>query len=168
MASYAENVSIWWRHHGTYIHGVSLVAYLYDLFELLHNVSVSSIRNRHLISNTTTPQNGVWWCHQMETFSALLAFCAGNSPVTGDGHRWIPRTKASDEELWCFLWFDLRLNKRLSKQSWGWWFETPSRSLWRHCNGVCCLHPRKWHHVGTHKLLRIIVNRQSPHHHNPK
>ena len=31
--------------------------------------------------------------------------------------------------------FDLRLNKRLSKQSWGWWFETPSRPLWRHCNG---------------------------------
>ena len=30
--------------------------------------------------------------------------------------------------------FDLRLNKRLSKQSWGWWFKTPSRSLWRHCN----------------------------------
>ena len=29
---------------------------------------------------------------------------------------------------------DLRLNKRLSKQSWGWWFETPSRSLWRHSN----------------------------------
>ena len=25
------------------------------------------------------------------------------------------------------------LNKRLSKQSWGWWFETPSRSLWSHC-----------------------------------
>ena len=24
------------------------------------------------------------------------------------------------------------LNKRLSKQSWGWWFETPSHSLWRH------------------------------------
>ena len=26
------------------------------------------------------------------------------------------------------------LNKRLSKQSWGWWFETPSSSLWHHCN----------------------------------
>ena len=26
------------------------------------------------------------------------------------------------------------LNKRLSKRSWGWWFETPPRSLWRHCN----------------------------------
>ena len=35
-------------------------------------------------------------------------------------------------ELWCFL--DLRLSKRLGKQSWGWWFETPSPSLWRHCN----------------------------------
>ena len=29
------------------------------------------------------------------------------------------------------------LNKRLSKQSWGWWFETPSRPLWCHCNGNC-------------------------------
>ena len=28
------------------------------------------------------------------------------------------------------------LNKRLSKQSWGWWFETPSCSLWRHCRVV--------------------------------
>ena len=33
------------------------------------------------------------------------------------------------------VFFELRLNKRLSKQSWGWWSETPSRSLWRHCNG---------------------------------
>ena len=33
------------------------------------------------------------------------------------------------------VFFDLRLNKRSSKQPWGWWFETPSMSLWRHCNG---------------------------------
>ena len=33
------------------------------------------------------------------------------------------------------VFFDLRLNKPLSKQSWGWWFETLSRSLWRHRNG---------------------------------
>ena len=46
------------------------------------------------------------------------------------------------------VFFDLRLNKRLSKQSWGWWFETPSWSLWRHCNenwryGLLCsmIHP---------------------------
>ena len=32
--------------------------------------------------------------------------------------------------------FDLRLNKRLSKQWWGWWFETPSWPLWRQCNDL--------------------------------
>ena len=31
------------------------------------------------------------------------------------------------------VFFDLRLNKRLSKQPWDWWFETLLRSLWRHC-----------------------------------
>ena len=36
----------------------------------------------------------------METFSALLALCAGNSPVTGE----FPSQRASDSELWCFLW----------------------------------------------------------------
>ena len=34
-----------------------------------------------------------------------------------------------------YVFFDLRLNKRLSKQSRRWWLDTPSRSLWRHWNG---------------------------------
>ena len=46
-------------------------------------------------------------------------------------HRWIPHTKASES---FDVFFDMRPNNRLSKQPWGWWFETPSRSLWRHCN----------------------------------
>ena len=46
--------------------------------------------------------------------------------------RWIPRTKASDAGFDVF--FDLRLNKQLRKQSRGWWYETLSRPLWRHCN----------------------------------
>ena len=33
------------------------------------------------------------------------------------------------------VFFDLHPNKRLSKQPWGWWFETPSWSWWRQCNG---------------------------------
>ena len=69
-----------------------------------------------------------WWRHQMETFSALLALCAGSSPVSGEFPAQRPVTRSFD------VFFDLRLNKRLSKQSWGWWFETPSRSLWRHRN----------------------------------
>ena len=70
-----------------------------------------------------------WWCHQMETFSALLALCAGNSPVTGEFPSQRPVTRSVG------VFFELGLNERLSKQSWGWWFETPSFSLWRHCNG---------------------------------
>ena len=69
-----------------------------------------------------------WWRHQMETFSALLAFCARNLPVTGEFPAQRPVTWSFD------VFFDLRMNKRLSKQSWGWWFETPSRPLWRHSN----------------------------------
>ena len=66
------------------------------------------------------------------------------------GHRWIPLTKASDAELWSF--FKLRLNKRLSKQWWGWWFETPSRPLWRHCNEDLT-HVQ---HIGRYNLFRRV------------
>ena len=34
------------------------------------------------------------------------------------------------------VFFDLHLNKPLSKQSWGWWFEMLSRPLWRDCNDI--------------------------------
>ena len=56
----------------------------------------------------------------------------GHSCGEFTGHRWIPRTKTSDAEL-CFF-YDLHLNKRLSKQWRGWWFDTPSHPLWRHCS----------------------------------
>ena len=62
------------------------------------------------------------------TFSALLAICAGNSSVPGEFPAQRPMTRSFD------VFFDLRLNKRLSKQSWGWWYEALSRPLWRHCN----------------------------------
>ena len=47
----------------------------------------------------------------METFSALLALCAGNLPVTGEFPSQRPVTRGFD------VFFDLRQNKRLSKQS---------------------------------------------------
>ena len=57
----------------------------------------------------------------METFSVLLAICVGNSPVPGEFPAQRPVTQSFD------VFFDLRLNKRLSKQSYGWWYETLSR-----------------------------------------
>ena len=74
----------------------------------------------------------IWWRHQMETFSALLALCEGKSPVTGEFPSQRPVTRSFD------VFFDLCLNKRLSKQSRCWWFKTPSCSLWRHCNDSIC------------------------------
>ena len=68
-----------------------------------------------------------WWRHKMVTFSALLAICAGTSSVTGEFPAQRPMTRSFD------VFFDLHLNKRLSKQSWSWWFETKSRPSWRHC-----------------------------------
>ena len=76
----------------------------------------------------------LWWRHQMETFPALLPLCAGNSPVPSE----FPAQRSVTQSF--FVFFDLRLNKRLNKQSWGCWFETLSRLLWRQCNGI--LHNR--------------------------
>ena len=77
--------------------------------------------------------------HRPKWITFMMTSPNGNNfrvtgPLCGEftGPRWIPPTKASDAELWCF--FDLRLNKRLSKQSIGWLFETLSRPLLRHCN----------------------------------
>ena len=64
------------------------------------------------------------WLTESNTYTS----CAGNSPVTGGFPTQRPVTRSFD------IFFDLRLNKRLSKQCWGWWFETLSRPLKLHCN----------------------------------
>ena len=65
----------------------------------------------------------------------LLALCAGNSSVTGEFPSQRPMTRSFD------VLYDLRLNKRMSKPLKRQWFETSTRSLWRHCNEnihSCC------------------------------
>ena len=87
----------------------------------------------------------------METFSAWLALCAGNSPVTGEFPSQRPVTRSSD------VFFDLYLDRRLSKQSRRWWFET--YSLWHYCNVTLddyvskVLKLTEW----VHQLLFLIV-----------
>ena len=61
----------------------------------------------------------------MEAFSVLLAICAGG----GGGGGGIPRTVTRGFGVF----FGLRLGKRLSRRSWGWWFGTLSCPLLRHC-----------------------------------
>ena len=60
-------------------------------------------------------------------------------PLCGEftGHRWIPLTKASGAELWCFL---LSVYEQMVEQARRRWFETLSHSLWCHCNEFICTH----------------------------
>ena len=78
-----------------------------------------------------------WWHHQMSAFLALLALYAGNIPVHGE----VPSQRQVVRSFDAF--FDLCLNIQLSTQVIRRWFETPSRSLWRH-----------WH--DNHRLLNDI------------
>ena len=76
------------------------------------------------------------WRHQMETFFAF--------PVASEFPVQRPVMRSFD------VFFDLHPNKRLSKQSWGCWSETPSRPLWRDCN---VLHSN----IQVRQLLPIIL-----------
>ena len=85
----------------------------------------------------------------MEIFSAFF-LCAGNSPVAREFPSQRPVTRSFD------AFFDLRLSKRLSKQSKCRWFATPSHSLWRHSNGYLNYEFRElvWHPHGHPSLVR--------------
>ena len=122
------------RNHQGLVSIKSLSGYEDSRDRLIFNMGIP-IRVRHLYIKTALRSSLIrhvpdtsWWRHQMETFSTLLAICAGNSSVTSEFPAQRPVTRSFD------VFFDLYLNKRLSKQSWGWWFETPSRPLWRYCN----------------------------------
>ena len=87
----------------------------------------------------------------METFSALLAICVENSPVPGEFSTQRPVTRSFD------VYFDLRPNKGLSKQLWGWWFET---QLWRHRNEFWTRHRNEfWNIWISNKIsMKFIPN----------
>ena len=116
------------RKDGPYIDMVPRSPYSFD-----HGFVMTVVGHTMMIHGTQIilhghGDEGPWWRHQMDTFSALLAFCAVNSPVTGKFPAQRPVTRSFD------VYFDLRPNKWLSKQCRRWWFETPSRPLWRCCN----------------------------------
>ena len=98
-----------------------------------HHSHVRVVPYMHRVGD---PDNMTRWRHEMETFSALLALCEGNSPATGELPSQRPVTRSFD------IFVDLSLNKLLSKQSGRRWFETPSRQLLRHSNEDFCARRR--------------------------
>ena len=126
-----------------YIHDLVYIISFCALFVWAQGIALTGIgpmftENISIYFDLSTKMIQTSWRHQMETFSALLAICAGNSPIPGEcpAQRLVMRS------------FDIFSDFRLSKQSWGWLFETLSGPLWCHC-------------YGCHRGLIIVSNIQS-------
>ena len=98
------------------------------IHELIIHGKILLVSHSKSLSTDMLTKTGIWWRHQMETFSALLVLCLGNSSVTGEFSSQRALTRSFG------VLFDLRLSKRLSKQPRRQEFETPTCSVWRHCN----------------------------------
>ena len=110
--------------------------HLRAIFHLVPKLLFCTMSLKIMLSIYCFILQGQWIKFMMTSSNGNIFHVTGHLCWEFTCHPWIPRTKASDAELWCFLWS--ALNKQLSKQSWGWWFETPSRPLWRHCNVRMC------------------------------
>ena len=98
MASNAENASIWWRHHAIVpVLCNHLFLSLIPVWWSLWNPGVHVIPTS---SSTGAPGVVIMMTSSNENIFRVTG------PLCGEftGHRWIPLTKASGAELWCFLW----------------------------------------------------------------
>ena len=124
------------RSQGISSHGIGLLLLEYSSF------STRKVNNVQALYCTVPSYVMLfWYTASFCMIASMMMSSNGNifrvtDHLCGEftGHRWIPHTKASDTELWCFLWSASELSKRSSKRSWGWWFETLSRPLWCHYN----------------------------------
>ena len=148
----AENISIWWRLL-TAAEEHYVLTPKWDVFYcklICGSVSPLCTEWRHSngLRDLAICLGAVKQRITMMT-SSIGNICRVTGHLCGEftGLRWIPRIKAVTQSFDIF--FDLRLNKRLSKQWWCWWFETVSCLLWRQCNGV----------VGVGTTLLAISNK---------
>ena len=87
-------------------------------------------------------------CYMMTSSNGNIFRVTGHLCGEFTGPRWIPRQRPVTRSFHVF--FDLHPNKLLSKQWWGWWFETPSCPLWRHSNRLTCM------------LTRVLLSNPGP------
>ena len=150
-------------------------------FHLMGDVTNTSYVSMHFSDVIWTPWRlrslGIGWLfnslfttkirikdpHYWPFVKGMLTSSNGNffrftGPKRGEftGHWWIPPTKASDAELWCFFLSVPWINGWV-KKSWKWWFDTPSRSLWRHCNGPFIKWPVMWKVLLCHDVTMVHI-----------
>ena len=142
--SNAENVSIWWRHHCRKTNHVNAVRIVISATANQNKTKFYTFYGIYCVCYQYTPLDMM--ASWMRTFSGLLTLFAGNSLVTGEFPSQRPAPRSFD------VFFDLRLNKRLSKQSRCRWNETQLRSLWRQCNEKFC----GWYGLYTGSTLEVL------------
>ena len=95
-----------------------------------------------------TSNNHIMMTSSNENIFRVTGHLCGNSPVPGEFRAQRPVTRSFD------VFLDLYLNKQVSKQSWGWWSETLTSSLWRQFNVIHHLLHIKW----TQVLQMAVIN----------
>ena len=126
--------------------GSDVLLQMISLVNKLILISVNGILQSFTYKFLSCYLNNRWPLCFMKTSS-------NGSMVTG----WFPSQRPVTRSFDAI--FDLRLNKRLTKQSRRWWFETQSCSLWRHCNvkrwkmELCLLR----NHDYDYRLMRLNV-----------
>ena len=119
-------ISVWLHRKRLII--FHILAYL----SLIHVVHVRKCTCIFIpLINTLWPSDAMWRHISGLTLAQVMACC-----LTAPSHYLNHRSPVDSPHkgLWRGVLFFFDMNKRLSKQPRRWWFETPSRSLWRHCN----------------------------------
>ena len=107
-----SNTPSYWKRIVTTTQWVSRLSWLMRIFETHCALCQFPFVDFRIIS---VKVKYLWlpgWCHDMETLSTFMQTSSNGNiyrvsvPFCGEftDHPWIPLTKASNAELWCFLW----------------------------------------------------------------
>ena len=95
-------IIIWIRLVNAYLHKADSTARIYAMWLVIVINSYYPLKGQVLrdIYLSAATQMCPLWRHQMETFFALLAICAGNTPASGEFSAQRPVTRSFDALLW--------------------------------------------------------------------
>ena len=98
-----DSISKFWENNSNHIYtNINITIIIQHIQQIInHQINNKDFSIIHIYKHTYTCTTSAWWCHQMETSSALLALCAGNSPVTGEFPTQRPVTRRFDVSLFC-------------------------------------------------------------------
>ena len=144
------NIKVWYT---------TCISYYNDLWCISNTIQsdrkYTGLTLRHYVRHwMLSVYSSTWWSFMMTSSNGNIFRVTG--PLCGEftGPGEFPTQRPVTQSFDIF--FDLRLNKRLNKQSWGWWFETLSRPFWRHRNARKL--PRLPYRLSDYKTRQFATN----------